>query len=217
MKKPRFLSAIVLVAVLVSCGPTVKVVHSWKNPEPRDSLKVYRYVFITALTDNLTAKSIIESDLAEAVERRGYTVIKSSEAFPTVYNDSTPPDKETITQKVKELKTDAIFTVALIKKDDTTRYVPGSTPYAPYPRNNYYGSFGPYYMNAYGTVYNSPGYYAEGKTYYLESNLFDAATEKILWSAQSETYNPSGLASFSKAYTQAMIKQLEKDKILIRL
>jgi hypothetical protein len=217
MKQYGFFYMLALSAMLVTCGSSVKVVHSWRNAEIDVTQKVYRYIFIAALTDNFAAKQTIEADLAAAVERRGYTVIKSSEAFPLPASGSKPPDKETMMQRVKETKADGIFTVALLKKETESRYVPGSANYAPYPRFTYYGSFGGYYNNAYGSWYTNPGYYSNDKTYYLESNLFDAETEKIVWSAQSETYNPSGLSSFSKQYTDAMIKQLEKDKLLIKL
>jgi hypothetical protein len=47
--------------------------------------------------------------------------------------------------------------------------------------------------------------------YYLESNLYDVSSEQLVWSVQSETINPSSLADFSKSYTKALVKALEKD------
>lgn len=49
------------------------------------------------------------------------------------------------------------------------------------------------------------------KNYYLEANLYDAATEELVWSSQSETTNPSSLETFSKTFAQAIVQQMRKD------
>ena len=198
--------------LLVSgCSTGIKVTNSWKNPNPDTAGKTYHSVFIAALTDNQYARNTIEENLAEAAEARGYKVARSSNYFTPSFSQSKIPAKEEILQKVRESKSDAIFTVALISKEDMSRYVPGevnsTTSYG------WNGSFGGYYGTIAGPIY-TPGYYATDKVYYLESSLFDAGNEKILWSARTETYNPSNIEKFSKQFTEAMIKQLEKDGLM---
>ena len=48
----------------------------------------------------------------------------------------------------------------------------------------------------------------------METNIYDAETEELLWSAQSETYNPSDFENFVKGYVNTLFKQLEKDGII---
>jgi len=45
----------------------------------------------------------------------------------------------------------------------------------------------------------------------MQSNLYDAASQEIMWSVQSEIFNPSSLDKFSRSYTQTLIKQLQDD------
>jgi hypothetical protein len=59
-----------------------------------------------------------------------------------------------------------------------------------------------------------PGYYATDKTYFLETNLYDAATEKLVWSAQSETVNPGSIDKFVQDYPKKLIAQMVKDGLL---
>ncbi|MEY2916314.1 MAG: hypothetical protein RIS73_28, partial [Bacteroidota bacterium] len=47
-----------------------------------------------------------------------------------------------------------------------------------------------------------------------ESNLYDAQSEEIMWSAQSEVFDPTSLPKFSKSYTTTLMKQLEKENLL---
>jgi len=56
-----------------------------------------------------------------------------------------------------------------------------------------YGSYGNYYgyYNYYSPQVYSPGYYSVDKTFYLETNAYDLASDKLLWSVQSEARNPS--------------------------
>jgi hypothetical protein len=57
-------------------------------------------------------------------------------------------------------------------------YVPGQAYAVP----GSYSRWGSYYGHAY-----SPGYVVEDEYVYIETNLYDVATEKLIWSTQSET------------------------------
>ncbi|HRI19814.1 MAG TPA: hypothetical protein PLA68_02620 [Panacibacter sp.] len=118
------------------------------------------------------------------------------------------PVKEAFLKKVSDLGCETIFTVALVDKQSETRYNPGSSSiYAPYPMYGYYGRFGGYY--GYSSMMYSPGYYSTDKTYFLESNLYDAKTEELLLSIQSKAENPPAIQKSSKLYTESLIKELE--------
>ena len=197
--------------IFYSCGTGQRVTNSWVN---KDALKGQKYnkIFIAALTENQTAKKIVEDDLAKAIEQEGFAAVKSYTVFPQRFSRSNP-SKEDVLNKVRELKCDGIFAVSLLDSKTESRYVPGSVSYAPYPHYPYYGGFGPYYSYWAPTVY-SPGYYTTDHTYYIEGNLFDANSEDILWSVQSESYNPSNLEHFSENYTKLVISQLYEDGLL---
>lgn len=69
-------------------------------------------------------------------------------------------------------------------------------------------------LSVYGNHLYNNGYYATENTYYIETNLYDVNSGKLVWSTQSESYNPCSLDSFLTGYKKAMIKQLEKDNLI---
>jgi hypothetical protein len=202
---------LILLGGLLSCGSSTEVTGSWKNPSA--NAKDIRNILVTALTHNTTARQTVENDLAEALRQQGFNATKSIDVLPPSFTEAKEPDKEALLDKIRGNNVDAILTVALIDKETENRYVPGSFGYEPVPRFGYYGRFWGYYTNWYPTLY-SPGYYTEDKIYFIETNLYDAASEDLLWSAQSETYNPNSLASFSKEFTSIVLTQMKNDGVI---
>jgi hypothetical protein len=166
--------------MLTSCSPSVKITGSWMDPKAKSSGKRFQKVFLFAITDNINARTTIENDLANAATKEGINVVKSYEVMTPSFLKSQPTEGMLI-QKIKEAGCDGVFTVALVDAKSETRYVPGTTTYAPYPAYGYYGTFGGYY-GYHGAYVYDPGYYVNDKTYYIESNLYDLATGELIWS-----------------------------------
>lgn len=211
------LSLVTLFTLLfISCGPSQKITSSWINPELKEK-PGYKKIFIIALAQNPGYKATIEQELAYAATKRKKQVIKSSEFFQPDFTSAgtkSPVDKEVILAKVREAGCDVILTIALVDKKSETHYVPGTTAYSPYMGyGGGYGAigFGGYYGHTYSTMYSTPGYYDQDNTYFLQANLFDAATEKMIWAAQSEAYDPSKISTFSKDYTALLVERLDRD------
>jgi len=215
MSKSSLLASALCIFLLISCGPSQKITSSWINPEIKERPK-YTKVFIMAMAQNQSYKATIEQDLAYAANAKKLQVIKSSEFFQPNFTSSgsnTPVDKEEILKKVREAGCDVIMTVALVDKKSETRYVPGTTTYSPYMGYGGMGAygFGGYYGYAYPSMYSTPGYYTEDKTYFMQANLFDAASEKLIWAAQSEAYDPTKISTFSRDYADLLVERLNRD------
>ena len=67
-----------------------------------------------ALTQNQSARTIVEFDLAAALKERGVESVKSIDALAGSFKENTNPTKEDILAKVRELKCDVIFTISLL-------------------------------------------------------------------------------------------------------
>ncbi|HEY4325898.1 MAG TPA: hypothetical protein VGN20_18050 [Mucilaginibacter sp.] len=208
MKKLKYLN-LLLTAVLfcAGCGTTTDIMSSYKAPGV--GVVSYKKMFVSALTDNASVRQTVENELARYMTEKGIVVVKSSDVFPPNFHSTgEDKDKDVVLSKIKSADCDGILTVAMVNKETETRYVQGSGPVGPY-----YGSFGAYYGYGYGSFY-SPGYYTEDKVYYLQTNIFDAKTEKLVWSAQSKTYNPSSLQDFLPGYEKAITEQIIKDGLV---
>lgn len=195
-------------AFLASCYSSSRITGSWKSPKQGE--KVYKTLFVAALTGNTVAKSTIEKDLDQMLGKYGISVVKSIDEFPPTFSKDSV-SKETLMQRVHQKKSDAILTVSLLKKETESRYTTGT--YAPAGRWGYYGTFGGYYNYWYPYAY-SDTYYTRDEVYYLETNLYDSSTEELIWSAQSQTYSYDGLATHSKEFSVMIGEQMKKDGIL---
>jgi len=214
MKKISFPALFFLAFYFLSCGPSQKITSSWVNKDIGPKKK-YTSVFVMALSQNQAARNIVETDLANAIAAKGYKVFKSTEYFTPQFSKETAPTKEAVLAKVSQLGCDAIITVGLVDKTSETRYVPGvsvglGVGYSPFMGYGPGFGFGGYYGYMGSTMYN-PGYYTTDKTYFMEANVFDAASEKMIWSAQSEAYDPSTISKFSRDYTTLLMDKLTTD------
>jgi hypothetical protein len=205
MKKALF----ILLAFLGSCTSATLITGSWKNPGyPSQQNKS---IVVATLTGHTVARSTTENDLVDLLNAEKITAYKSIDLFPPKARRS-DSDKVAIMQKVKEKNIDAILTVALLKKETETRYVPGATVYSPL-HVGYYRSFWGYYSYSYDSYYE-PGYYTNDTVYYIETNMYDVKSEELIWSAQSKTYKGPDLATFSKDFAKTIVKKLKADKII---
>lgn len=194
-----------LLLLLQSCTNSTVIVASWANKEAAKA-KPHHTIFIAALAQNMDVRTSLESYLADEAVKRNLTAVKSYEVFLPNFTKDNMPTKEEMLKVIKEKKCDAIFLVSLLDVKTESRYVPGSS-YAPASSYGYYGGWYGYYGYNYPRVYEA-GYYTTDKLFYLESNLFDTETGNILWSAQSETTNPTSIDQFSKDYVKAAMKEL---------
>ena len=201
----NLIGLIVIVLLASSCAVDSKITSSWKKPKFKGS---YSDVMVVALTHNVDSKSAIENDLSAALTGKGVLVSKSLEIFPPTFTKEIK--REEMLRRIRGTSSKAIITVSLIHKETQSNYVPGSYGPAPY---TYYGRFWGYYSFWSPTVM-SPGYYTQDQVYYLETNVFDVATEELVWSAQSETYNPENVSGFSSELANSLAARLVKEGVL---
>lgn len=193
----------------VCCSPSTVITASWKSTTAKS--QPYSRIIVAALKSNTIAKETVENDIATILGTSTEILKSISEFPPDISNSDT--DKVAIMNKVKNKNIDAILTISLVNKETDTRYIPGRAPYNPVNGYPYYDNFWGYYSYWYPNTFNQ-GYYIEDKVYFIETNLYDVKTEKLIWSAQSKTYNPLDLKTFSKEYSTLIAKKLKQDGLI---
>jgi hypothetical protein len=208
MKKLSYLNLMLIATLLISaCGTSTSIISSYKAAGVTQVS--YKKIFVASLTANASVQQSVENELSRYLGTKGITTVKSSDVFPPDFHSSgNDKNKDTVLARVRATNCDGILTIALVNKETQTSYVQGTGPVGPY------GTFGIYYGYGYGSFY-SPGYYQTDKIYYIQTNLFDAQSEKLVWSAQSKTYNPSSLDDFLKGYEEAITQQVIKDGLVV--
>jgi hypothetical protein len=200
---------ILLIFILFDCcTPTTYITGSWKSTAVKP--KQYSSILVAALTNNTIAKATLENAMATALGKN-ISVLKSIDEFPPDINGQ-DSSKATIMNMLKNKNVDGILTISIVSSETETRYVPGTIPYEPLG-HLYNNDFWGYYSYWYPYFY-TPGYYVQDKVYFIETNLYDAASEKLAWSAQSKTYNPDDLTSFSKEFATTIVGKMRTDGVL---
>jgi hypothetical protein len=223
----RFCLVIALYLLLNSCStPATQITGSWKDPASGS----YKDFFVAVLTKNLQARQQLEGDIAARIKKEGIKVTRSLEVFQHTDKVETPEERQAAVEKIQSLGHDAIMVVKIVNKTDETRYVAGKTSYAPTnigvgtgynlqttgaPPPGSYGTFGVYYLDNYG-AHSTEGYYRNDQAYFVECNLFDAKTSKLVWSAQSEVFNPPNLKSASGDFSFVMVNELKKGNLIYK-
>src|SRR5689334_7142170 len=208
MKKTAF--AIFMTAlVVVACTSTKETTGVWVNKDKMQG-KSFSKIFIVAMSADPEVRSTVENDLARIATARGHAVVKSIDVIQTNLKDPKLPTKDDVVAKVKESGCDGVFVAAVLKKEESLGYTAGTTAYSVQPYQTYYPG---YYSYWYPSV-STPSYYDHEKTYVIQSNLYDVASEEIMWSVQSKVFSPETLKKFSQSYTSTLIKQLEKSKLI---
>lgn len=200
------------VMLIAACSTSTMITSSWRKPGA--TANRYHNIFIAALTSNVPVKREVEDDLQQMLQQRGFTVEKSSDVFPPNFSNQTGQRRELVLGKIQSTGADAILTIALLRQETESHYIPGSGGYwNPGLRFGYYGTFWGYYNNWYPYVY-SPGYYDQTKVYYLETNLYDARSEALVWAAQSKTYQPDNIHDFLRGYLKSVHDEMVKDGLI---
>jgi hypothetical protein len=207
MKK---LSWIALMMIIISAGCTSsKITTSWKaeNTVPQKYSKILVLGLIREA--DRTLQQNMENHMVGDLKELGYNAVSSLTEFgPKVFDKM---EEEAAIQKLKNSGIDAVVTIVMLDKQKEQKYVPGSTYYTPY--SFYYNRFWGYRTTLYRRIYE-PGYYITETKYFWESNLYDMSTQKLVYSVQTESFDPVNSESMAHEYGKMIVKDMVNQNVL---
>lgn len=212
MKRIELFIILLMAGMIWSCSPITRITGSWVDDTAKGKTLSGRTIFIASLTRNMKVRTNLESGITQLAAQKNVKTVQGSDYFSPEFYQKIPSERQLLT-KIRNSGASAILTISMINKESETRYVPGSRGYAPYPFYSWYGGFYSYY-NYWRPMFYEPGYYVTDRTYFMETNLYDLESNKIIWSAQSETVNPGSIDNFVRTYPKVLIDQLVKDGLL---
>lgn len=182
-----------LMVVTVGCAST-KMTKAWVYPE-HGPLKYQNVMAMVLVQDSLVRRSG-EDEMVRQIRQA------KAVASYTLLRDDEMKDENRVRKVVTDSGVDAIIVMRPVYDEQEVSYVQGSYPVA-------YNSFYGYYGWAYPVVY-SPGYYRNDRLVGVETNIYDTADGKLVWSGLSQTTNPKDtrtlVADTAKAVRSAMKK-----------
>ncbi|MFZ4546234.1 MAG: hypothetical protein ACOYN4_02300 [Bacteroidales bacterium] len=206
----HLLTGLLLLISITACTPPQQILGSWVNREALPK-SPYKSIFILALTQDVSAKLTVENELAKAITARGQRAVRSADILMPNLQSNDEGSRSLLTKAIKDAGCDAVFTVALLDVKSEERLEKGATYYP--LTHSYYDSYNRYAFYYYEEV-SEPDYYITDNTYFIEGNFYDLAEDKLLWSVQSDSYNPSSLESWIHGYSKLLIKHLKNEGLV---
>lgn len=204
----KILILVLFTSIFLACTQQISITGYWYNKE-NASGKSYKKAYFVALLNDVIKNATVESDLSTEAKKRSLATAMNQEYLAEGFVNK-DIGKEAILAKARELNCDLIFTIAIADVKSENYYVPGQVNYSPGSSYGYYNSFPSYYDRTYDT-YQTPGYYVNDKTYFIETNVYDVKELKLLWSLQSQAYNPTSLKTVSALYAKEVFKKMDAE------
>lgn len=213
--------------LLTGCSPSTKLINSWTDKE--NTPNEYNKIGVTVLFRDASNRYITEHSIVDQLKEKGLKATTTVDVFPmagrlneiTKVMDDSDVIKKKVIAKVAEHKIDALMIVTMFDKTKEERwvnesnYMMGGTGFygTPYGMGHSYYGYYDYYAYSLGSVYNN-GYYVDDVTYYIECTLYDVASEKLIWRAQTKSKNIESAEEESKAFAYIVAKELLGKKVV---
>lgn len=191
-----------------SCIST-KITSTWKTPGVVS--KKYSRILVLGLIreSDRSLQMNMEDHVVGDLSRLGYNAVSSVKEYgPKAFENM---DEVTALKKIKGSGIDGVLTIVLLNKEKERKYVPGHVYYSPY---GYYSNrFWSYRTTLFLRV-SEMGYYITDTKYFWESNFYDMQTQQLLYSVQTQSFDPSSTESMGHQYGQIIVKDMTRQGLL---
>ena len=212
MKKSTI--ALLLAGILIfcwACSSASRITSSW-TPRPTTPVLFKKVIVLGLIHDrDRTLREQMEQSLAAHLRGQGQDAVCACDLYgPKEFDRLTEAEA---LSKLSNSGVDGVLTIVLLDKERERYYAPGQIQYTPY--GFYYDRFWGYSRTLYGRIY-SPGYYTTNTRYFWESNLYDLSDGKLIYSAQSQSFEPSTSERLGKEYGKLIVDDiLDKGVVIV--
>ena len=186
--------------LIVGCSSS-KITTSWKekNTAPQYFNKIM-VIGVMREADRAMQEKM-ENHIIGDLNNIGYTALSSLKEYgPNAFKKG---DTAAALTKLKESNVDAVLTVVLLDKEKEQQYI----------STNYRNRFSGYRYEMYRRIYE-PGYYVTNTKYFWESNLYNVKTRQLIYSVQTESFNPDDAESLAHEYGKLIVKNMVKEQVI---
>ncbi len=171
----KFLGLAGLLVILLTGCSTTQIKSVWKDPA---YMGRPQRVMVIAVSKEPITRRIVEDEFTLQLKTKGLDAIASY----TILADRSQNDQAVIAKMVGQLGVDSVLISRLVSKRSVRVYYPATVSHRPVG----YWKWHDYYRDGFEMV-NTPGYSTRLEYAMMETNLYDARTENLLWAATTET------------------------------
>lgn len=185
----KLLHCVFIVTLLSGCA-SLKVVETWHKP----AASTHKKIMILGIANDETVRKLFENIIVDELRHRMISAVASHTILP----DLDKTNRAGVVAAVHAAGCDAVLTTRVLVKGDGTvtqqqasgdslGYVYGASP-----------------LTTYGSFLKAT----------LQSSLYDAKTEEIIWSATFKTFDADRPAKVSRELGKFFYEALQKDGLI---
>ena len=198
MKNKRRIFLVLVLIAITSCMATrfsdVWVDDTYQKGPVKD-------VLVIAILPNPKGSKMVEEEMARQLKSRGVNTVLGSVEFP-----GKPPSREDVVSRLGNLGVDAVLVTKLFGKETKS--------YQDYP-SDYKAVLRLWEEAGMALPQATTPYGGERQNYaYVSTSLFDAETQKIIWSATTETWIVGTDSRLASSFVSTVLEKLANDKLI---
>lgn len=195
MKRVRWLTMGLLVGLMGACAST-RVTSTWTDPTLAEQERP-RKALVAAVVPDESIRRVLEERLVAQLREEGIDATPSFQFIPDVRELA----KDNIREVAQAHGMDAILMTRFRGIQTRVNYSPG------YTWDGYWGMWDPWMYQ--------PGYITTETVARLETSLFVPKDGgRLVWTASSQTFNPTGSPRQLEGIARALVKRMEKDGVV---
>ena len=194
--------------IIIGCSAS-KITSTWKRPDitPKHYNKILVLGMLPAADRSMQHQ--MESHLAGDLQALGLNSVSAYAAYGPASSREWTDEK--ISKRFAKDGYDAVLTVILLNKEKEKHYVASKIQYTPYGlyQDHLWG-----YYRAMEIRIATPGYYNETTNYFWESNFYDVESGQLVYSVQTESFNPASLESLAHDYGEKIVNSIIENNVI---
>jgi len=189
--------------ILASCAST-ELTSVWRDPSYQDHP---HKIMVIGMLPSPASKRMFEDEMVRQFRERGTDAVASYALFP----EDPAPDRTAIEQEMRAMGADTVLISRLMDKKTVTSYVP---PPPASPRPMYGAPPGYYGSQWYGYYSYNTGSVRQDEYAVVQTNIYDLKSEKLVWSAASQTWLNDNSRSTIASFIDVIMKKLSADSVI---
>jgi hypothetical protein len=198
----RYLLLCAVLPLLSSCA-TTELTSVWRDPAYQDHPRKIMVLGMLPVPGN---KRIFEDEMVRKLREQGTDAFASYPLLP----EQPAPDREGIEKVMREQGADAVLIARLMDKKTVTSYVPPPPP----PPRPMYGAAPSYYGSQWQGYYAYQGSVRQDEYTVVQTNLYDLKSEKLIWTAASETWMSEDSVRLILSFIDVIVKKMARDQVI---
>jgi len=189
-----------LVAMLLSGCASTTLQSAWFDSEFKGP--PFKRVLVVGVTGNFTDRRVFDQNFAQLLTDAGTQGIPGFQYIDVMQT----ADGTAFDVGVKRSGADAVLLVRLLGVDTRTQV---TTTMVPAMGSPFGGPFGGPSMSPWGPVWYAVPQVQQFQLANVEATLFEAVSHRPVWSATTQTFNPTSVAQETPGFARLVIGQLQ--------